>query len=75
MLPKEFVVYTNNHALSFLNRQEKLNHMHVKWMEYIQAYSFTIKHKKGVANKVAYAISRRNLTIQDVRLESWESIP
>ena len=30
LLPKEFVVYTNNHALSFLNRQEKLNHRHVK---------------------------------------------
>ena len=25
LLPKEFIVYTNNHALSFLNRKEKLN--------------------------------------------------
>ena len=39
-------------------------------MEYIQAYNFTIKHKKGVANKVADDLSRRNLTIQEVKLES-----
>lgn len=25
LMPKEFVVFTNNHALSFLDRKEKLN--------------------------------------------------
>ncbi|XP_059076725.1 uncharacterized protein LOC131875989 [Cryptomeria japonica] len=68
--PKEFIVFTDNHALSFLNRQEKLHHRHVKWMEFLQYYTFTIKHKKGVANKVADALSRRSLTIQEVQLES-----
>ncbi|XP_057851724.1 uncharacterized protein LOC131061888 [Cryptomeria japonica] len=70
LLPKEFIVFTDNHALSFLNRQEKLHHRHVKWMEFLQSYTFTIKHKKGVANKVANALSRRSLTIQEVQLES-----
>ena len=63
LLPKEFFVYTDNHALRFLNRQEKLNHRHMKWIEFLQAYTFTIKHKKGETNKVADAPSRRNLTI------------
>ena len=62
LLPKEFVVYTDNQALSFLNSQDKLSHRHMKWVEYLQAYTFTIKHKKGI-NKVADALSRRNLTI------------
>ena len=44
--------------------------MHVKWMEYLQLYTFTIKHKKGEANKVVDALSRRNLTIQEMRLEN-----
>ena len=39
-------------------------------MEYIQAYNFIIKHKKGVYNKVVDALSRRSLTIQETRLES-----
>ena len=70
LLPKEFVVYTDNQALSYLNRQEKLNQRHMKWMEFIQAYTFTIKHKKGVTNKVADALSRRNLLVQSIELES-----
>ncbi|XP_057849726.2 uncharacterized protein LOC131060503 [Cryptomeria japonica] len=70
LLPKEFIVFTDNHALSFLNRQEKLNHRHVKWMEFLQAYTFSIKHKKGVTNKVADALSRRTLAIQSMQLES-----
>ena len=60
-MPKEFFVYTDNHALSFLNRQEKLNHRHMKWIEFLQAYTFIIKHKKGVRNKVADAISGEEL--------------
>lgn len=63
LLPKEFIVYTDNHALSFLNGQEKLNQRHIKWVEKIQPYTFTIKHKKGVSNKVANSLSRRTLTI------------
>ena len=68
-LPKIFVLYTDNHALSFLNGLNKLNHRHAKWVEYIQAYNFIIKHKKGVANKVVDALSKRSLTIQETRLK------
>ena len=41
----------------------------MKWIEFLQAYTFTIKHKKGETNKVVDALSRRNLTIQEVQLE------
>ena len=68
MLPREFVVFTNNQALSFLNIQEKLSYKHMKWVEYIQAFTFTIKHKKGVENKVVDALSRRNLVVQEIKL-------
>ena len=33
LMPKEFIVYIDNHVLNFLNRQDKLNHRHVKWVE------------------------------------------
>ena len=70
LLPKEFIVFTDNQALSYLNRQEKLNQRHMKWMEFIQAYTFSIKHKKGITNKVADALSRRNLLVQTIELET-----
>ena len=36
----------------------------------MQSYTFSIKHKKGVINKVVDALSRRNLMIQSIDLES-----
>jgi len=63
LMPKEFIVSTDNQALSFINSQEKLNHRHMKWVETLQAFTFTLKHKKGVKNKVVDALSRRVLTI------------
>lgn len=68
--PKEFVVYTDNHSLSFLNNQEKLSHRHMKWVEQLQSYTFAIKHKKGQANKVADVLRNRIMMIQEVKLQS-----
>ena len=34
-LPKEFVVFTYNQALSYINTQEKPRNRHLKWMEYL----------------------------------------
>jgi len=70
LMPKEFIVFTDNQALSFINNQEKLNHRHMKWVETLQAFTSTLKHKKGVKNKVADALSRRALTINQIQLES-----
>jgi hypothetical protein len=44
LIPKEFVLYSDNHALQFVTRQEKLNQRHVKWVEYMQNFTFVIKH-------------------------------
>jgi hypothetical protein len=44
LIPKEFVLYSDNHALQFVTQQEKLNQRHVKWVEYMQNFTFVIKH-------------------------------
>ena len=42
----------------------------MKWVESLQAYTFMIKHKKGQANKVADALSRRVLMVQQVQIQN-----
>lgn len=70
LLPKEFFVFTDKQALNYIKIQENLGNRNLKWMEYLQDFTFTIKHKKGQMNKVVDALRKRLLTIQEVQLHS-----
>jgi hypothetical protein len=70
LIPKEFVLYSDNHALQFVSQQEKLNQKHAKWVEYMQNFTFVIKHILGTANKVADALSRKCLLLQEFRVKT-----
>ena len=52
------MLYSDHEALRFLNFQKKLNSRHASWVEFLQPYLYVIKHKAGVENKVADALSR-----------------
>ncbi|KAD4384563.1 hypothetical protein E3N88_24731 [Mikania micrantha] len=54
--------------------QQKLNPRHAKWVEYLQDFSFVIRHKSGVTNTVADALSRRHslLTSLQVKVEGFK---
>ena len=58
LLFKPFVLYSDHKALKFINHQHNLNCRHTTWVEFLQTYSFTIKHRVGVQNVVADALSR-----------------
>ena len=70
MIPKEFVLYSDNHTLKFVTQQEKLNQRHVKSVEYIHNFTFVIKHISGTANKVVDALSRKCLLMQEFRVKT-----
>nr|GEV75917.1 RNA-directed DNA polymerase [Tanacetum cinerariifolium] len=56
-------------ALNFINGQHKRKPCHAKWVEFIQAFSFVIRHKVGLDNQVADAFSRRHSLITLCRFE------
>ena len=70
LIPKEFVLYSDNQALQFITTQEKLNQIHDKWVEFMQNFTFVIKHIYGSSKKVAYALSRRSLVIQEFQVKT-----
>ena len=41
----------------------------MKWVEYLQNFTFVIKHKSGVTNKVANALSRRCSLLTKMKVE------
>jgi hypothetical protein len=70
LVPKEFVLYSDNHTLQFITRQEKLNQRHAKWIEFMKNFTFVIKHISGNANKVVDALSRRILILQEFQVKT-----
>jgi hypothetical protein len=70
LVPQEFVLYSDNQALQFITRQEKLNQRHAKWVEIMQNFTFVIKHIVGNAKKVVDALSRRCLILQEFQVKT-----
>jgi hypothetical protein len=70
LIPKEFVLYSDNQALQFITRQQKLNQRHAKWVEFMHNFTFVIKHISGSAKKVADALSRRSLVIHEFQVKT-----
>ena len=69
-IPKEFLLYFENHALQFVNSQPKLNQRHIKWVEFLHNFTFVIKHTSGQSNKVVDALSRINVALQEVKVST-----
>ena len=46
-----------------------MKHKHAKWVEYLQIFNFFLKRISGQANKVADALSRRHMLVQETNFE------
>ena len=58
LLPQEFVLYSDHQALRYLSSQNKLSAKHARWVEFLGEYTFVLKHRSGVENKVTDGLSR-----------------
>ena len=63
LLHREFTLHSDHEALRFLHTQQKLNARHGRWVETLQDYSFSLRHRPGRDNKVVDALSRRQHTL------------
>ena len=59
LIYRPFVLYSDHAALKHINNQDKLSDRHAEWASYLQEFTFVVKHKAGILNKVADALSRR----------------
>ena len=66
---KPFVLFFDHEVLQFINHQYKFNQGYATWVEFLQAYNFTIKHKAGVHNVVADALSRKYSSLTSLRIK------
>ena len=69
MIPKEFVFYIDQKDLKYLRSKHELNQRHMKSVEYLQSFTFVIKHKSGVTNRVANALNRRHSLLTEMKVE------
>ncbi|GJX83545.1 RNA-directed DNA polymerase [Tanacetum coccineum] len=75
LLSNEFVLFYDHETLKFINGQHKLKSRHAKWMEFIQDFSFIVRHKVGSNNQVADALSCRHslITTMQIRVQGFDS--
>lgn len=51
-------VYTDHNLLTFLTGMQNANHRLMRWVLFLQPYTFNVKHIKGRENVLADALSR-----------------
>ena len=59
-----FTLYSDHEALQFLHSQKKLSVRHGCWTEFLQEYTFSLRHRPGRDNKVVNALSHRQHALQ-----------
>ena len=70
------MIRSDHESLKYLKGQGKLNKRHAKWVDFLEQFSYVIKHKKGKSNVVTDVLSRRYalFTSLETKLIGFEHI-
>jgi vacuolar-type H+-ATPase subunit B/Vma2 len=60
--------------LKHIHSQAKLNHRHAKWVEFIESFTYVLKHKKGKDNAIDNALSCRYTMLSQLEFVLLETI-
>ncbi|PKI37799.1 hypothetical protein CRG98_041810, partial [Punica granatum] len=71
---KEFILYTDHEALKHLHSQDKMLALHASWVAYLERFTFVVKHKSGVTDRIADALSRRRSILSRMTVKPWVDI-
>nr|KAG5702247.1 hypothetical protein BaRGS_030602 [Batillaria attramentaria]KAG5708459.1 hypothetical protein BaRGS_026186 [Batillaria attramentaria] len=68
-----FVVYTDNNPLSYIQTSAKLGASETRWAAELANFDFTVKYRSGHSNRNADALSRREIHVEQLMAECDES--
>ncbi|GKD30408.1 putative nucleotidyltransferase, ribonuclease H, partial [Tanacetum coccineum] len=66
---KEFVLFTDHDSLRHIRTQDKVSHKHGCWLAFLEKFTFVVKHKTGVFNWAADALSRRSNLLVSMQVD------
>ncbi|XP_076940379.1 uncharacterized protein LOC143609533 [Bidens hawaiensis] len=71
---KEFVLFTDQDSLRHIRTQDKISHKHGRWLAFLEKFTFVVKHKTGVSNCVADALSMRGNLLVALTTDPYFSV-
>ena len=70
---KKFLLKIDNMSLKYLFEQPNVNARKAKWLDFLNAYHFKLKHIKRKENKIVDALSWRAHMLYEVTLSQTDS--
>nr|GEY30148.1 putative reverse transcriptase domain-containing protein [Tanacetum cinerariifolium] len=53
----------------YIRTQDMVSHKHGRWLAFLEKFTFVVKHKNGVSNRAADALSRRNSLLVTMQVD------
>nr|GEV71599.1 putative reverse transcriptase domain-containing protein [Tanacetum cinerariifolium] len=66
---KEFVLFTDHDSLRHIRTQDKVSYKHGRWLAFLEKFTFVVKHKTGVSNRAADALSKRSNLLVSMQVD------